>query len=144
MSIFAYCYRFESNIKVKVDVVSEMEGVSKLLIQKSQMDNFGSFYHALAAEKPMAASDHLSKLSSIMDNQSKKQTPVLLSTRDSLLEGNIIALYHMPVKMKNRILTDVVLSTVMCLHKQILDSRRLTGVNVTMRIMKFRLQITFC
>ena len=46
-----------------------MQQVSRLLLKKSQIESFGQSYQALAAGKPMAASDHLNKLSPFMDDQ---------------------------------------------------------------------------
>ena len=46
-----------------------MQQVIRLLLKKSQMESFGQSYQALAAGKPMAASDHLNKLSPFMDDQ---------------------------------------------------------------------------
>ena len=67
--IFAYCLRFGSKIKGKVVKPEEMRQVIRLLLKKSQMESFGQTYQALAAGKPMAASDYLSKLSPFMDDQ---------------------------------------------------------------------------
>ena len=39
-----------------------------MLLRKSQMENFGPTYQALAADKPMAAFDRLNKLSTFMNN----------------------------------------------------------------------------
>ena len=67
--IFAYCLRFKSKSKRKVVITEEMQQVIQLLLRKSQMESFGPAYQALAAGKPMAASDHLNKLSPFMDEQ---------------------------------------------------------------------------
>ena len=50
-------------------ITEEMQQVIRLLLRKSQMESFGPTYQALAAGKPMAASDHLNKLSPFMDEQ---------------------------------------------------------------------------
>ena len=67
--IFAYCLRFSSKIKGSVVKPEEMQQVIRLLLRKSQMESFGQSYQALAASKPMAASDHLNKLSPFMGDQ---------------------------------------------------------------------------
>ena len=67
--IFAYCFRFKSKIKEKVVITEELQQVVRLLLRKSQMECFGQTYQALAADKPMTASDHLNKLSPFMDDQ---------------------------------------------------------------------------
>ena len=46
--------------------MTEVQQISRMLLRKSQMDSFGPTYQALAAVKPMAASDHLNKLSPLM------------------------------------------------------------------------------
>ena len=59
--IFAYCLRCKSKIKGKVALTEELQQVIQMLLRKSQMESFGPTYQALAAGKPMAASDHLNK-----------------------------------------------------------------------------------
>ena len=46
-----------------------MQQVIQMLLRKSQIESFGPTYQALAAGKPMAASDHLNKLSQILDEE---------------------------------------------------------------------------
>ena len=46
-----------------------MQQVIRLLLKKSRMESFGQTYQAMAAGKPMAAFDHLNKLSPFMDDQ---------------------------------------------------------------------------
>ena len=67
--IFAYCPLFSSKIKRCVVKAEEMQQVIQLLLRKSQIERFGQTYQALAAGEPMAASDHLNKLSQLMDEQ---------------------------------------------------------------------------
>ena len=67
--IFAYCIRFKSKIKGKVVKTEETQQVIQMLLRKSQMESFGPTYQALAAGKPMAASDYLNKLSPFIDGQ---------------------------------------------------------------------------
>ena len=63
-------YRRHSNELLKRNQPSEeLQQVTRLLLRKSQMQSFGQSYQALAAGKPMAASDHLNKLSPFMDDQ---------------------------------------------------------------------------
>ena len=67
--IFAYCLRFQSKIKGKVVTTEELQQVILMLLRKSQMESFCTTYQALAAGKPMAASDHSNKLSPFLDDQ---------------------------------------------------------------------------
>ena len=67
--IFAYCLRFKSKIKRKVVKTEELQQVIQMLLLKSQMESFGPTYQALAAVKPMTASNHLNKLSPFMGDQ---------------------------------------------------------------------------
>ena len=50
-------------------MTTELQQVIQMLLRKSQMECFGPTYQALAAGKPMAASDHLNKLSPFLDDQ---------------------------------------------------------------------------
>ena len=59
---FACCFRFSSKIKGSVVKTEDMQQVNRQLLRKSQMESFGPTYQALAASKPMAASNHLNKL----------------------------------------------------------------------------------
>ena len=46
-----------------------MQQVIRHLLLKSQIESFGPTYQALTTGKPMAASDHLNKLSPFLDDQ---------------------------------------------------------------------------
>ena len=67
--IFACFLRFGSKIKGSVVKAEEVQQVIRLLLKKNQMESFGQTYQAMAAGKPMAAFDHLNKLSPFMDDQ---------------------------------------------------------------------------
>ena len=98
--IFAYCPRFSSKIKGSVVKPEEMQQVIRLLLRKSQMESFGQSYQALAAGKPIAASDLLNKLSPFVDDQNlmrlkgrlrhadasyEKKHPILLSAKHPIV-----------------------------------------------------------
>ena len=63
-----------------------MQQVIRLLLRKSQMESFGQTYQALAAGKPMAASDLLNKLSPFMDDQNVMQLKGQLRHADASYE----------------------------------------------------------
>ena len=67
--IFAYCLWFQSKMEGKVVITEVLQQVILMLLRKNQMESFGPTYQALAAGKPMPASDHLKKLSLCMENQ---------------------------------------------------------------------------
>ena len=67
--IVAYSLRFNLEVKGKVVTIEELQQVIQMLLRTSQMGSFGSTYQALNAGKPMAASDHLNKLSPFSDEQ---------------------------------------------------------------------------
>ena len=71
--IFEYCLPLQSKIKGKVVMTDELHLVIQMLLRKSQMESFSPTYQALAAGKPMAASDHLNKVSSFMDDCRKQR-----------------------------------------------------------------------
>ena len=106
--IFALCLRFKSKSKGKWVITEEMQQVIRLLLRKSQMESFGQSHQALAAGKPMAASDHLNKLSPFMDDQKlmrikgrlrhadasyEMKQPILLSTKHPIV-GKLIEDAH--------------------------------------------------
>ena len=67
--IFAYCFCFKWKSKDIVLAVEEVEGVSRVLLRKSQMDSFYLVFQALASGKRLAVFEYLNKLSSSLDDQ---------------------------------------------------------------------------
>ena len=57
----------DQNSKKKVPT-EELQKVIRLILSKSQMKRFGPLYQALTACKPIAATDHLHKLSPFLNN----------------------------------------------------------------------------
>ena len=78
-----YCHRLQSKLKGKVVTTEELQQVIKLLLRKSDMESFGPTYQALAAGKPIAASDKLKKLSPFMDDRDLMQLRVGLRHADA-------------------------------------------------------------
>ena len=50
-------------------MIENLHQVIQVQLRKSKMDGFGPNYQTLVSGRPMAASDHLNKLSQFSDNQ---------------------------------------------------------------------------